>query len=177
LVWVAGRAPSARQATTGREGACRTGRVGSTAWASGFDQNKSPFSRLARRRGSVLQCLMLLLRGTRSGELSIWSDSLFPCQTLCLSGSNKRWMARESNTQAFARPRPFVSVLPYHRSANCQTSYANRLPDLSLFTSLLESCPAQLHCGHADGMPSTVVEFLHENTNGLSVCQQSCHPS
>lgn len=29
----------------GRENACRIGRVGVTAWASGFDQNKSPFSR------------------------------------------------------------------------------------------------------------------------------------
>jgi hypothetical protein len=62
----------------GLESACRTGRVGGTAWASGFDQNKSPFSRVGPASSmrlcvfASLQCLMLLLRAGRgSEELSI----------------------------------------------------------------------------------------------------------
>jgi hypothetical protein len=60
---------SARRATIGRENAYRIGRVGVTAWASGFDQNKSPFSRV-RWSASSSMCVFAVLdasaaRGTR----------------------------------------------------------------------------------------------------------------
>jgi len=133
LVWAVGRAPSGRRATTRCERACMIARVRGTAWASGFDQNKSPFSRDGRAVDyGFVQCEVLLLRGTRSlEEPSIWSRSMFPYQTSCLSSSDRRWIARVSNTQAFARRRTSVSALSV--SPSC------KLPDDSRRSTLESS--------------------------------------